>query len=69
MSGRRRERVVRWRCPHPHKAAYDDQILAQHALPRMRQRALAEDRKPPVRVYQCRCGAWHLTSQQEATDA
>lgn len=46
------------RCPTPDKTAYWTRRRALRAL-------VAARRKhwPQRRIYQCACGAWHLTSQ------
>jgi hypothetical protein len=46
------------RCPTPTKTSFCSHETAQRALRRM------PVLYGPVRAYECRCGRWHLTSQE-----
>lgn len=45
------------------KAGWDTKELADSELARIRSKRIPNQWKVPIRSYQCRCGAWHLTSQ------
>ena len=49
-------------CPTPQKIAYRTRARAHRAITRSH---LTGSCLVPLRVYSCRCGAWHLTSVRE----
>ena len=46
-------------CPHPAKRAYESETAVSHALRGSRRTGL------PIRIYECPCGALHLTRQKK----
>jgi len=50
-------------CPHPDKHQYPDRLTADVALTRILSCHARDRNHIPIRVYECRCGTWHLTSQ------
>ena len=58
-------------CPNPQKRAYRNHRDAHRALCQQRSWAGVKHQKKATRAYQCRCGAFHLTTkpQHETGDA